>query len=386
MLMTNLLIKTVKSKYENNRQRSAFGIMSGAVGIICNILLCAVKFTVGTLSKSVSITADAVNNLTDAFTNIVTIAGTKLSQKPVDKEHPFGHGRIEYISAIIISFSIFIMSFELGKSSVIKIIHPEKIEYSTVYAVILALAIGVKLWMGYFNSKLYKITDNVNLKAVCRDSLNDCIATAATLISLILSKAFGLYVIDGIIGLAVSVFILVSGIGILKDAAGSLLGEPPSKETVENIEKIITDNPPVIGVHDIIIHSYGHDRYIASAHAEVPADSDLNTVHNALDKAEKRISEEMNIDICIHADPVELSDNERSELLKKAQEIIKEYNESLSFHDFRLTKEMGNTEIAFDLVIPFETDIDTVTSDLEKMFKNEMPYIKTVINTEYSYT
>ncbi len=384
--MTDILIRIIKNKYSDEKQRSALGILSGAVGIICNILLSAVKFTLGALTKSVSITADAVNNLTDAFTNIVTIAGTKLSQKPVDREHPFGHGRIEYISALIISFSVFVMSFELVKSSVSKILHPEKLGFSAVYTVLLIIAIAVKLWMAYFNSRLYKLTDNVNMKAVSRDSLNDCIATGATLISLILSKSFGLYIADGIIGLGVAVFIFISGAGVLKEAAGSLLGEPPSKDTVKRIERIIRDNPTVLGVHDIIIHSYGHDRYIASAHAEVPADSDLITVHSALDKAEKRISEEMNIDICIHADPVQLNDGERKRLLSVAERIISEYNQELSLHDFRLKKEMGSYEISFDLVVPFETDMATVQRELEEMFKNELPYIKTNINTEYSYT
>ncbi len=384
--MTKLLINLIDKRYNSEKRRSAYGILSGCVGIFCNLLLTAVKFVLGALTKSVSITADAVNNLTDSAANIVTIISAKLSQKPVDREHPFGHGRIEYISALIISFTIFVMSFELAKSSVVKILEPERLKFSAIYVIILVIAICVKLWMAYFNSRLYRITDNVNMKAVCRDSLNDCIATGATLVSLILSKFFGLYIIDGIIGLAVAVFIFISGAGILKDAAGSLLGTPPSKETVKRLESIIKDNDTVIDVHDIIIHSYGHDRYIASAHAEVPADSDLITVHSALDTAEKRISEEMNIDICIHADPVELTDSERSSLLKKTEKVIKEYNEGFSLHDFRLKKEMGVNEISFDLVIPFDTDGQTAERDIKNMLKNEMPYVRTNINTEYSYT
>ena len=384
--MTNLLIKIVKSKYQDDKQRSAFGIQSGIVGIICNALLCLLKFIIGAVTKSVSITADAVNNLTDAVTNIVTITGTKLSQKPVDKEHPFGHGRIEYISALIISLSIFIMCFEISKSAVMKILHPTRLNYSGVYIIILVAAIIVKLWMAYYNSKLYKLTDNMNIKAISKDSLNDCIATFATLVSLIMSEKFKLYAIDGYIGICVAVFIFISGLEILNDAVGSLLGASPPKETVQKIEEIICENDLVIGVHDIIVHSYGHNNYLASAHAEVPCDSDLIHVHNVLDSAEKKIKKEMNIEICIHADPVDTENKKRSAYLEKVSEIIKMYNALYSLHDFRMSEEFGINHISFDLVIPF-SDIDKteITNDVTKLIKETIPNTEISINTEHSY-
>ena len=191
--------------------------MSGICGILCNAFLCIMKFVIGTLTGSVSITADAFNNLSDAGSNVVTIAGAKLANKPVDKEHPFGHGRLEYISALIVSFIILLMGFELGKSSVQKIIKPEEVNFSIVSVVVLVLAISVKLWMAYFNNKLYKLTDNINLKAVCQDSLNDCIATGATIVSLLVSHFTGFHHIDGIVGLLVAFAIVFSGVGVLKD-------------------------------------------------------------------------------------------------------------------------------------------------------------------------
>jgi cation diffusion facilitator family transporter len=283
--LTKLLIKHIKRK-PPEAQREAYGILSGITGIICNLLLCAVKFILGYITGAVSVTADAVNNLSDAAVNIVTIAGTKLAGKPVDKEHPFGHGRAEYISALVVALSVFLMSFELAKSSVMKIIHPEKIKFSAVYIVILCIAICVKLWMAHFNRKLYIITDNLNLKAVMKDSLNDCIATLATATVILLSGLLHIQRLDGIIGCAVAVFVFLSGVGVIKDILGPLLGQPPSDELVNEIEDIILSNDLIWGVHDLIIHNYGPGRIIASAHAEVPCEADLMTVHEVIDSAE----------------------------------------------------------------------------------------------------
>ena len=303
LLMTKLLINKIKSKYDvsSSLGREKVGTMSGWCGIICNAFLCIVKFIIGTVSGSVSITADAFNNLSDAGSNVVTIAGAKLANKPVDKEHPFGHGRLEYISALIVSFIILLMGFELGKSSVVKIFKPEKVSFSIVSIFVLLLAICVKLWMAYFNHKLYKLTDNINLKAVCQDSLNDCIATSATIISLVISHFTGFYRIDGIVGIFVAVAIIMSGVGILKDVMGPLLGQPPSAELVKSIEDLILSESEIVGVHDLIVHDYGPGRIIASAHAEVPSNEDIVHIHDVIDNVEKKIQKELNIVICIHA-------------------------------------------------------------------------------------
>lgn len=225
--MSKLLINFIKKRYTGNQAREAYGILSGAVGIFCNIMLCVAKFIVGSFSNSVAITADAVNNLSDAASNVVTIAGTKLSNKASDKEHPFGHGRIEYISALVIAFLIFLMGFELGKSSVLKIITPEDVKFSPIYIIVLTAAIIVKLWIGYFNNKLYKLTNNVNLKAVKQDSINDCISTFATIVAIVIGAVFGFARADGIIGVCVAVFVVLSGVDILKDVSGKILGQAP---------------------------------------------------------------------------------------------------------------------------------------------------------------
>ena len=384
--MTKLLINIVKRRGAE-KQREEFGLLSGRVGIICNLLLSAVKFTVGVLTGALSVTADAVNNLTDASVNIVTIIGTRLAGKPVDKEHPFGHGRAEYISALIVSFSVFIMSFELGKSAVIKIIRPERVRYSAVYVVILALSICVKLWMAYFNSRLYAITENLNMKAVMRDSLNDCVATLATLAAVIVSGRLGLLWFDGVIGLAVAVFVFFSGVSVLKEIIGALLGKPPSKELTEEIENIIISNDLILGVHDLIVHNYGHETAIASAHAEVPADTDLITVHEVIDSAEREIMEKLGINICIHTDPVE-TDNDLRERYKTLTEIIiSEYNPDFSFHDFRLVEKQGKTVLSFDLVTPFEYEgrEEEIKNGLCEIYKKQLPETELKINIEHSY-
>ena len=351
--MTDLLINYIKNKKADSR-RDSYGLLSGYVGIVCNVILCILKFIIGSLAGAVSITADAVNNLSDATVNVVTIAGTKLASKPVDKEHPFGHGRAEYISALIVAFSIFLMSFELAKNAVIKIFHPESVQFSAIYLILLIAAIGIKLWMAYFNSRLYAITDNLNLKAVMKDSVNDSIATFATIIVLVLSGIFNMKWVDGAIGLAVAVFVFFSGVSIVKDILGPLLGQPPSKELTNRIEEIILSNELVLGVHDLIVHHYGPGRIIASAHAEVPADMDLLTVHETIDNAEQAILNELNINICIHMDPVATDDAEVQKYKTLTEIIIGEYNSDFSFHDFRLMKKADKKILMFDIITPFD--------------------------------
>lgn len=385
--MTKLLISLARKKYDGNF-RSALGIMSGIVGIFCNIMLCAVKFILGSITGSVSITADALNNLSDAASNIVTIVGTKLSTKPVDKEHPFGHGRLEYISALVVAFFIFLMGFELCKGSIEKIIHPGELKFSFAYIAIIVLAILVKVWMAYFNKKLFDETENINLKAVCQDSLNDCISTSAVIVSLIIGHFFSLPWIDGVIGLCVSVFIIYSGIGIVKDIIGPLLGQPPEQELVDSIENIMLGEELIVGVHDLIVHDYGPGRIIASAHAEVPSNEDVMKIHDVIDNVEQRINNELNIIICIHMDPIVVDDEEVDQYKQMCAQILKEYNEEYTFHDFRMVKGETHTNLIFDVVTPFVKNYDKtkIINDLTKMFKAEDEKINLVINLEHSFT
>ena len=369
-------------------KRRALGMLSGYSGIICNLLLCAVKFILGAFTGAVSVTADAVNNLTDASVNVVTLVGTKVANKPVDEEHPFGHGRAEYISALIVALSVFLMSFELAKSAVIKLFHPEKVKYSAVYMIILIVAICVKLWMAYFNSKLYILTDNLNMKAVMKDSLGDCAATFATLCVLILGGRYHILWLDGAIGIAVSVFVFFSGVSVIRDILGPLLGEPPSKELTDALEDIILENDLILGVHDLIVHNYGSGRIIASAHAEVPSDSDLMTVHDVIDGAEKKIMREYNIDICIHTDPVITNDDEQEKYKTLTEILISRYNADFTFHDFRLIKNGEKRTLSFDLVIPFEYEgrKDEIKDGIYKIYRDELPDINLRMNIEHSYT
>lgn len=387
--MTKLLISKIKNKYDISSTigREKVSTMSGWCGIICNAILCLIKFIIGTVTGSVSITADAFNNLSDAGSNVVTIAGAKLANKPVDKEHPFGHGRIEYVSALVVSFIILLMGFELGKNSVMKIIKPEEVGFSIVSLVVLILAICVKLWMAYFNNKLFKLTNNINLKAVCQDSLNDCIATGATILSLVISYLTGFYHIDGIVGLLVAGAIILSGIGILKDTLGPLLGQPPSPELVKRIEDIITDEAEIVGVHDLIVHDYGPGRIIASAHAEVPSNEDIVHIHDVIDNVEKKIQKELNIIICIHLDPIDINNEEVNKYKSIAQKIIKQYNNEYSFHDFRMVNGETHKNLIFDLVVPFDKNNDTtkILNDIMAAFKKYDESLNVVVTLEHSF-
>ncbi len=387
--MTKLLISKIKNKYDisSTLGREKVSTMSGWCGIICNAILCLMKFIIGTVTGSVSITADAFNNLSDAGSNVVTIAGAKLANKPVDKEHPFGHGRIEYVSALVVSFIILLMGFELGKNSVMKIIKPEEVGFSIVSLVVLILAICVKLWMAYFNNKLFKLTNNINLKAVCQDSLNDCIATGATILSLVISRLTGFYHIDGIVGLLVAGAIILSGIGILKDTLGPLLGQPPSPELVKRIEDIITDEAEIVGVHDLIVHDYGPGRIIASAHAEVPSNEDIVHIHDVIDNVEKKIQKELNIIICIHLDPIDINNEEVNKYKSIAQKIIKQYNNEYSFHDFRMVNGETHKNLIFDLVVPFDKNNDTtkILNDIMAAFKKYDESLNVVVTLEHSF-
>lgn len=376
-----------KRKWSKEASRERLGIFSGIFGIICNALLCTIKFFVGTVTGSVSITADAVNNLSDAGTSLVTIAGTKLANKPVDEEHPFGHGRIEYISALIVSFFIFLMSFELAKSSVEKIIHPQDIKFNIWYIIVLAAAILIKLFMAYFNNILYKKTDNINLKAVMQDSLNDCIATGATIAALLISSLTSFKRADGIIGLVVAVIIFFAGVGIVKDILSRLLGQPPSEELVKSIENIMMSEEQIVGVHDLIVHDYGPGRIIASAHAEVPSTVDIVEIHDVIDNVEKKISKELKIVICVHMDPIVVDDEEVDAYKALTKDILSALNNEYSFHDFKMVKGPTHTNLIFDLVVPYDKKKTSaeILRELRNKFKEKDENINLVVTVEHSY-
>ncbi len=379
----------VSGKYsDEHKRREQYGVIGGVVGIICNIILCVFKFILGSLTNSVSITADAVNNLSDAGSNVVSVAGAKLANKPVDKDHPFGHGRIEYISALVVAFLIFLMAFELAKSSLQKIIDPQPMNFSAVYIVVLAAAIVMKLGLAYFNHVLFSVTGNINMKAVKKDCINDALSTAATMAALVIGHFTGFYMIDGAMGIGVSVIIALAGAGIVKDIMGPLLGEPPTKEIVEKIEKIIVCNENIVGIHDLIIHDYGPGRRIASVHAEVPADVDFIEIHDIVDNIEFKLYEELGILVCIHMDPIVLGDEIVERYKELTREIIKACDEKYGFHDFRMVQGPTHTNLLFDLVVPAEDrslSDGQILDNVRAKFKEKDKTINVVARVEHSY-
>lgn len=387
--MVKLLIKLFIKDSEDTKNlsvRTAYGMLSGFVGIAVNLILTAAKFIVGSLSGSISITADAVNNLSDAGSSVVTLVGFKMSKKPADKAHPYGHGRVEYISALIVSFLVLIMGLELLKSSVGKIQNPGTVTFSFAALIILVLSILFKLWLAYFNSTVGKKINSTANKAVVADSLSDTAATSAALISLIISK-FSSVPVDGWFGLIVAGFIIFSGIGIIKDTLAPLLGQPPAKEFCDKIEQKILSYDGVIGVHDLIVHDYGPGRLFASAHAEVPADVNILTSHDTIDLIERDIGREFNMLISIHLDPVITNDKRINHLKQITEEAVKSIDPAFSIHDFRVVDGPTHTNLIFDTVVPMNNKLrDYEINNLicEKLSKIDERYF-CVITVEYSF-
>lgn len=387
--MTNLLVKLfIKNPddVKNAKTRENYGILSGIVGIICNILLAVSKLIVGTVSSSISITADAVNNLSDAGSSVVTVFGFKAAGKPADDEHPFGHGRLEYICALVVSFLVLLMGFELIKSSVEKILNPVSLKFSWPAIIVLLISICVKLWLAFFNRNLGRRIKSPAMEAVVADSLSDTAATAVSMISLIFA-AFTDIPLDGYMGIIVALFIFASGIGILKDTVGPLLGESPSPELVKSFEERILSYDGVVGVHDIMIHNYGPNRSFASAHAEVSADEDIMKSHDTIDLIERDIYREFGIFTVIHLDPIITDDERISELKERVTGVVKAIDERLSIHDFRVVEGPTHTNIVFDLVKPHKFQMKDF--EIKKLIERKVKEIDenyfTVITFEYSY-
>lgn len=387
--MSELLIKLFIKNGSNTKDaavRSAYGKLSGAVGIIVNMILCSAKFIIGSLTGSITITADAVNNLSDAGSSIVTLFGFKLAEKPADSEHPYGHGRIEYVSGLIVSFFVLLMGFELLKSSIGKIIHPEAIEFSFAALIVLVMSILFKIWLAYFNAKLGKKINSTATKAVVTDSISDTIATSVALISLILAR-FVEKPLDGYFGVVVALFILYSGINLVKDTVSPLLGAPPEKEFYDEIENFIMSYDGIVGVHDLIIHDYGPSRLFASAHAEVPSNSDMMETHDTIDVIERDIQKKYGMLISIHMDPIAVNDDRVNELRTLTENVIKEINPKITMHDFRVVEGTTHTNLIFDIVLNHEKDMKpgeitkTISENLSKI--NERLYC--VITVDYAF-
>ncbi len=353
--MVHILAKLFIRDWENMKDtkvRQSYGILCGTVGICLNILLFIGKFLAGTISGSVSITADAFNNLSDAGSSLVTMIGFKLAGAKPDPHHPFGHGRIEYVSGLIVSGAILIMAFELVKSSVEKIIHPGKVEYGVLALVILAVSIGVKLYMCFYNRSFGKKLDSAAMRATAMDSLSDVCATSVVLIAALAEKIFG-FQIDGWCGVMVGLFIFYAGINAARETLNPLLGQPPEPEFVAQIEALVMSHPEVRGVHDLIVHDYGPGRRMISLHAEVPAEGDIIRMHDAIDNIEGELRRRLQCDAVIHMDPIVTTDESVLKLKQETSDVVKAIDARITMHDFRVVTGPTHTNLIFDVVVPY---------------------------------
>ena len=353
-LLSRIFIKHYKN-YESPAVRSSYGVLCGGFGIFLNILLFIGKFIAGTLAKSVSITADAFNNLADAGSSIITLLGFRLARQKPDIKHPFGHGRIEYIAGLLVSAAIILMGFELAKSSISKIISPEPIEFSVLTAAILVCSILVKLYMVFYNKSIGKKIKSSTLGATALDSCSDCIATSVVLVSSLIAHFFKIN-IDGYCGVLVAAFVIYSGIRSLQETITPLLGQSPDKEFIDRIQKLIEKFPEITGIHDLIVHDYGPGRLMISLHAEMPVheDSDIFAMHDIIDNAERLLSKELECLVTIHLDPTRANDEKVAELNAKTVNVLHGISPGLSLHDFRVVPGPTHTNLIFDVVIPFD--------------------------------
>ena len=352
--MINFLVKRFVKDYENvenAKVRTAYGMLASILGICCNLFLFSSKLFAGFLVNSISVMADAFNNLSDAASSIIGFVGVRMAEKPADEEHPFGHGRMEYIAAFVVAFLVVQVGFSLLKTAVEKILHPETLSFSLFSVGILVLSVLIKLWMASYNRKLGKKINSTVMMATAADSLGDVGATSATIVSLLVFRFFHIN-IDGIIGLVVSVLVLIAGINIAKDTLAPLLGEAIDPEVYKKISDFVESYDGIIGSHDLIVHNYGPSRSMASIHAEVPSKVDIETSHAVVDQIERDALEKLGIFLVIHMDPVE-TDNELAAILKEmAIDVILHLDSRLTLHDFRIAQTPARINLIFDLVVP----------------------------------
>ncbi|HWR62245.1 MAG TPA: cation diffusion facilitator family transporter [Clostridia bacterium] len=376
-MLTDLLVKTFIKDHENSKDkgvRQKYGYLGGFVGITCNLVLSSAKLAIGLMANSIAITADAVNNISDAASSVITLAGFKISNKPADREHPFGHARIEYISAMVVSFMVILVGFEFLKSSFDRIRNPEVMKFNMVSFLVLLLSIGVKLWLGRFYKNIGSRIGSKTMEASAVDSLSDVITTAVVALSLLTSRWIA-FPIDGYIGLLVSAFIMYSGISLTKETLDPLLGEAPEPEFINDITERTLRYDGIIGIHDMIVHNYGPGRCVVSLHAEISAKMDIMKAHDIIDLAEQEISGELDIHMVIHMDPINTDDRLVQETQRRVTDIITELHEGLTIHDFRIVGAEEHMNLIFDLVVPYEYD--------EKMAKELSREVASAIKARY---
>ena len=367
--------------------RKAYGVLCGAAGIGLNILLFLGKFFAGTLAGSIAITADAFNNLSDAGSSFVTMLGFQLAGQKPDSDHPFGHGRIEYLSGLGVSLLILLMGFELAKSSVGKILHPEPVEFDLLVLAILVVSIAVKLYMFFYNHRLGKKLNSSAMLATATDSLSDSVATTAVLIATLVGHFSGL-MIDGWAGILVALFILWSGFNAAKDTIDPLLGTPPTHEFVEEIKTLVMAHPAIIGIHDLIVHDYGPGRVMISLHAEVSAAGNVLDIHDEIDNVEKELQEKLGCHAVIHMDPIVIDDGVTADTRKRVQALVHCIDDQISIHDFRMVVGPTHTNVIFDAVVPFGFRLadDEVSKKIQEAVRALDGNYYAVVTVERSYT
>ena len=386
--MINFFIRIfIKNKNVNDSVvRSKYASLAGATGIIMNVLLFVGKLTVGMLSASVAIIADAFNNIADAGSSVVALIGFRLAEKPVDKEHPLGHGRLEYVSSFIVDVLIILVGFELFKSSIGKILQPALPNVGTATLILLGVAILVKVWLYFFYRKIGVTIQAPAIKASAVDSLSDCVATTLVLVSALVAKYFGV-AIDGWAGILVAAFILFSGVKAAKETIDLLLGSPPEPAFIEEIYEFVKDYPRIVGIHDVMVHDYGPGRQIVSFHAEVPSDSDINIAHEEVDMLERDMHAKFGCIVTVHLDPIVVNDPLVNELRELATQAAKEVDPAFSIHDFRMTKGETNVNLIFDLVLPAECKMATEEAEnaVADKIRERRPNCFCVIRAEHPF-
>ncbi|WP_032122290.1 cation diffusion facilitator family transporter [Clostridium amazonitimonense] len=391
-MLSNFLVKTFVKNYkntDNEKVRTSYGFLGGIVGIIINSLLFIIKLSVGIIAGSIAVTADAFNNLSDAASSIITILGFKLSSMPADEEHPFGHGRIEYISGLIVAFMVMLVGFQFIKSSFQRIINPEPVKFQTLPFVLLLISISFKVWLSKFNSFVGKSINSSALKAASIDALGDVVTSSTVVLSLLLSR-FITFPIDGYIGILVALMILYSGYSLVKDTLSPLLGEAPDEELVRNIKDSVLSYDSITGVHDLIIHNYGPGRCMASIHAEVPSNASIVYIHEIIDKAEKEISKNLNIHLVIHTDPICVDDKEILKTQQELENILNKIEIVKSMHDFRVVGEGQHKNLIFDVVVDSskrgkEISDEELKNIISVRVKELSPYYECVITIDNDF-
>lgn len=385
--MIKFLLRLFVRDHQNTESpavRAATGKLAGMTGIVCNVLLFLLKLTVGILSGAVSVIADAMNNLSDAASSVVTLLGFRLAQRPADQDHPYGHARYEYLSGLTVAALILVIGFELAKSSVSRIFTPASVEFTMATLVVLILSIGIKLWMCIFFATLGKTIHSTTLKATSVDSRNDVITSAAVLLGC-LAERFLNWKIDGYVGLAVAIFILYAGISMARETVSPLLGQQADKKLLDAIGNLVCSHEKVLGIHDLLVHDYGPGRCYASVHVELSAEEDALVCHDIIDAIECDALETLNVHLVIHYDPVLENDEEWTKMRQMTETIVKQLDTSYSIHDFRLVRGASQTKLVFDLAMPYCATMDTkaVKQYIDAQLKERDLYYTTVIRFDH---